>query len=55
MTFYKDCLGGELTMQAVGESPMADQVPPEMHKHILHASLIQDGFTLLGSEFAHGV
>ncbi len=27
MTFYKDCLGGELTMQKVGESPMAGNMP----------------------------
>jgi PhnB protein len=29
MTFYQACLGGELKMQAVGESPMAGQMPPE--------------------------
>jgi PhnB protein len=39
MTFYKECLGGELNMQAVGESPMAAQMPPQIHTNILHASL----------------
>lgn len=50
MTFYKECLGGELSIQAVGESPMADQMPPELQKNILHASLVKDGFVLLGSD-----
>jgi len=50
MAFYKECLGGELTMQAVGESPMAGQMPSEMHKNILHAQLVKDGFVLLASD-----
>ena len=29
MSFYKDCLGGELVLQTVGEMPaMAAQMPP---------------------------
>jgi PhnB protein len=57
MAFYKACLGGELALQAVGETPMADQMPPELHKNILHASLTNDGFVLLGSDMigAEGV
>ncbi len=50
MTFYKECLGGELTMQVVGESPIADSMPPEMHKNILHAVLVKDSFALMGSD-----
>lgn len=50
MTFYKECLGGELVMQAVGESPMAAQMPPAMHNNILHSSLAKDGFTLMASD-----
>ena len=52
MTFYKECLGGELTMQTVGGSPMEDQMPAEAKKNILHASLIKDGLVLLGSDLA---
>ncbi len=29
MTFYKECLGGELVLQTIGESPMADKMPPQ--------------------------
>jgi len=50
MTFYKECLGGELTMQTVAESPLADQIPAEMAQNILHATLIKDRLTLLGSD-----
>jgi PhnB protein len=27
MTFYQECLGGELVMQKISESPMAARVP----------------------------
>lgn len=30
MNFYKDCLGGDLMIQTIGESPMAAQFPPSM-------------------------
>ena len=50
MTFYKECLGGELTIQTVGDSPMANQMPPEAKQKILHASLIKDGLVLMASE-----
>jgi PhnB protein len=50
MTFYQACLGGELRMQTAGESPMASQMSAEMHKNILHASLVKDGLALMGSD-----
>ena len=50
MTFYQACLGGELIMQTVRASPMADQMPPDMREHILHAMLTNDGFVLMASD-----
>ncbi len=50
MTFYKDCLGGELTMQKVGESPMAGNMPQQMQDKIMHATLKNDGFIIMGSD-----
>lgn len=50
MLFYQECLGGELSLLPVEDSPMADQCPPHLGKHILHASLIQDSLVLLGSD-----
>lgn len=47
MNFYKEALGAELTMQTVGESPMADKMPVEKHDKIMHSSLLKDGALLL--------
>lgn len=50
MTFYKDCMGGELHLQAIGESPLADKMPAEMKECILHATLTKDNLILMGSD-----
>lgn len=39
MEFYKSCLGGELDLTKVKDTPMKDQVPPERHNKIIHAHL----------------
>jgi PhnB protein len=52
MTFYQECLGGELELMVIEESPMADQFPPAMQKSILHASLTKDTLNILGSDMA---
>jgi PhnB protein len=50
MTFYKHCLGGELTFQTIGESPLASKMPKEMRDCILHAKLEHEGMVLMGSD-----
>jgi len=55
MTFYKECLGGELTLQTVKGSPMESHWPKEMHNNILHASLQKEGLSLLGSDMVEPV
>jgi PhnB protein len=50
MSFYHECLGGELTMQKVSESPMAAQLPSELSANILHSTLTRDGIVLMGSD-----
>ena len=50
MTFYKECLGGELTFQTIGESPMADKMPQQMKDCILHATLVKGTLVLMGSD-----
>lgn len=50
MTFYQACLGGELSLQTVGESPMAGNMPAEAKDRIMHASLIKGGLVLMGSD-----
>lgn len=39
MTFYHECLGGELTLTRLGDTPMKDQFPPEKHGRIINAHL----------------
>ena len=59
MAFYKECLGGELTLQTVGESPMADQMImgehagqmiPQMKQSILHSTLTNGGIVLMATD-----
>ncbi len=50
MTFYKECLGGELTMQSVGEMPGAGEIPEEQSRRIIHATLRKGGMVLMGSD-----
>ena len=54
MTFYKECLGGELEFQTIGESPMAEKyAAPNEEKHFTFDSyqgrFSSDGFRY-GSE-----
>jgi PhnB protein len=39
MTFYHRCLGGELTLTKLGDTPMKAQFPPEKHERIINAHL----------------
>jgi PhnB protein len=50
MTFYKECLGGELSLQTVGESPLSEKMPPQMKDCILHATLNNCALVLQGSD-----
>lgn len=50
MSFYKDCLGGELTIQTIGQSPMAGNMPQPMQDKIMHSTLKNEGFTIMASD-----
>ncbi|WP_309610086.1 VOC family protein [Flavobacterium sp.] len=50
MTFYQHCLGGELTFQTIGESPLSDKMPTQMKDCILHSTLISRGFVIMSSD-----
>ena len=50
MHFYRECLGGELVMQKISESPMAARMPSEMGAKILHSSLTKDNLVLMASD-----
>lgn len=50
MMFYKKCLGGELMMQTIGESPMAGSLPLKMKNCILHSTLTNDSLVLIATD-----
>ena len=54
MTFYQQCLGGELVLLPVGESPMAGEFPAQLSQSIMHADLKLDGAVLMGSDLEPG-
>ncbi len=50
MTFYKNCLGGELCFETVGESPLACKMPAQMKDCILHATLTNGALIIMASD-----
>jgi PhnB protein len=42
MTFYQHCLGGQLTLTKLVDTPMKEQFPPEKHDKIIYAQLKND-------------
>jgi PhnB protein len=52
MNFYKECLGGELEIQIVKDSPIKDQCPSAMQDQVLHASLNKGSLLLMGSDMS---
>ena len=50
MTFYHECLGGELNLMTIAQSPMADKMPQHMAGLIMHACLTNGDLTLMASD-----
>lgn len=50
LQFYHHCLGGELELISVGESPMAEQWPAHAQENILHGTLVNGHTRLLASD-----
>lgn len=50
MLFYQHCLGGDLQLQTVGESPLAEQLPESMKRCILHATLERGPLQLMATD-----
>jgi len=50
MTFYQECIGGELMVQTVGELPLAVPMPPCMKQCVLHSTLIKNNLVLTASD-----
>lgn len=50
MDFYRECIGGELSLQRIGDSPLAGTMPEQMKEFILHAVLRKKDLVLMGSD-----
>lgn len=60
MAFYQSCLGGEMHLMTIGESPMKDNLTSSLHDKIMHAVLTSGNVMLMGSDllgeevYSHG-
>lgn len=50
MQYYQECLGGELTLMPVSETPVAGQMPPHMKDAIMHSSLKTANFEIMATD-----
>ncbi|HUX37223.1 MAG TPA: VOC family protein [Rectinemataceae bacterium] len=50
MNFYKDSIGGELTIMSVGQSPVSAQMPKEAQNLVMHAELKAGAISLMASD-----
>lgn len=50
MTFYQRCLGGELTLETIGELAITDKMPDSMMRSILHAVLAKDDLVIMATD-----
>lgn len=50
MDFYKDCFGGEIVMQTIGESPLASKMPAKMKDYVLHSTLRNEKVVLMATD-----
>ena len=51
MTFYHACLGGELTLTKLADTPMKAQFPPEKHNRIINAHLKRGAVELSATDW----
>ncbi|MCR5888279.1 VOC family protein [Hymenobacter sp. J193] len=54
MTFYQQCLGGELMVQPFEGTPAAEHVAPEALQNVLHSSLTTADMVLMASDSGMG-
>ena len=51
MTFYHECLGGNLTLTKLVDTPMKDQFPKEKHDRIINAQLISGDIEISATDW----
>ena len=50
MQFYQNCLGGDVSLQTIGASPMGEDLLQEMKDYILHATLRHNNLVIMASD-----
>ena len=53
MTFYQGCLGGELTITRLGDTPMKDQASPDQYGKVVYAHLKNGALEFSGTDWLH--
>jgi PhnB protein len=53
MEFYRSCLGGELTVTRLSDTPMRDRFPPEEHERVVNAQLRGGAVDITGTDWLH--
>ena len=51
MAFYRDCLGGDLVLTKLGDTPMRAQFPTEKHGRIINAQLKAGALEISASDW----
>ncbi len=51
MTFYHECLGGELTLTKLADTPMKAQFPPEKHDRTIYANLVSGAMDISAADW----
>jgi PhnB protein len=51
MTFYHHCLGGELSLTKLGDTPMKDQFPMEKHNRLINARLVSGNIEISATDW----
>lgn len=51
MTFYHECLGSELTLTKLGDTPMKVIFPPEKHNRIINAHLTSGNIEISATDW----
>jgi PhnB protein len=53
MAFYHSCLGGELTLMRLSDTPMKDTVAPEHHNKVVYAHLRSRDMEFSATDWMH--
>src|SRR6185312_6017975 len=53
MAFYQSCLGGDLTLTKIADTPMKNQMPPGQHHKVAHAHLKSGGIEFSATDWLH--